>query len=109
MGLSDRPCPLWLETIVTDGDGGLLAALWMVHPRVPKQRCIFHKVQNIADHLRDRSRRGAILSEAAAIYEGLRTPYQARRRLRLWARRWEQLEPEAVRRFSYEFADSLTY
>lgn len=98
-----------LDMIVTDGDIGLRGALFTVYPTVPKQRCVFHKVQNIADHLQERSLRGAILSEAAAIYEGLRTPYQARYRLGQWAERWREAEPQAVSRFSYEFEDTLTY
>jgi transposase-like protein len=95
--------------IVTDGDMGLRGALLTVYPTVPKQRCVFHKVQNIADHLERSHHREAILSQAAAIHEGLRTPCQARRRLRLWAERWREAEPEAVRRFCYEFDDTLTY
>lgn len=98
-----------LRMIVTDGHIGLRGALLTVYPTVPKQRCVFHKVQNIADHLRDRSRKGRILSEAAAIYRELRSPYQARHRLRLWAERWGQQEPEAVASFCYEFEDTLTY
>jgi len=98
-----------LDMIVTDGDMGLRGALFTVYATVPKQRCVFHKVQNIADHLQERSLRGAILSEAAAIYDGLGTRHQARYRLGQWAERWPEAEPEAVRRFSYEFEDTLTY
>ena len=70
-----------LEMIVTDGDMGLLEALALVWPTVPSQRCIFHKVQNIADHLHERSRRRTILNEAAAIYDGLSGRRQAEARL----------------------------
>jgi transposase-like protein len=98
-----------LDLVVTDGDGGLLAALAMVYPTVPKQRCIFHKVQNITEHLRDRGHRKAILDQAGAIYHDLRTPGQAFARLRAWQRRWAGHEPEAVRTFTYEFEDTLTY
>ncbi len=97
-----------LEMIVTDGDMGLLQALAMVWPRVPKQRCIFHKVQNIAGHLRDRSRREAILCEAAAVYH-VQTPDRARYRLRRWARKWRELEPAAVRNFDFDFDSTLIY
>lgn len=98
-----------LGMITTDGDQGLRESLWMVYPRVPKQRCIFHKVQNIADHLEQTKHRQAILSEASAIYQGLRSRRQARRRLAAWSKRWEQSEPKAVQRFAYEFEDTLTY
>lgn len=98
-----------LQMIISDGDQGLLSGLYMVYPTVPKQRCIFHKVQNIADHLEDRDNRKKILAQAGAIYEGLRTRRQARRRLLRWKRRWQPLEPEATRRFCYDFERTLTY
>jgi len=98
-----------LDMIITDGDAGLRSALLMVYPGVPKQRCIFHKVQDIADHLRERANRGAILSSAGAIYKGLKTSYQALHRLKRWADHWREQEPEAVRTFAYEFEDTLTY
>jgi len=98
-----------LEMIVTDGDAGLLEALWMVYPRVPKQRCIFHKIRNITDHLVDTENRAAILASAADIYQDLETPHQAMYRLARWAKRWQEVEPAAVRNFVNDFEDTLTY
>lgn len=98
-----------LDMIITDGDAGLRSALLTVYPTVPKQRCIFHKVQDIADHLREHANRGAILASAAAIYDGLRTPYQALHRLKRWVDHWRERAPEAVKNFAYEFEDTLTY
>jgi len=98
-----------LDMIVTDGEAGLREALWMVYPTVPKQRCVFHKVQDIADHLKDRTHRAAILSSAAAIYKGLTTPYQGIYRLGRWKDYWQEVEPEAVRNFAHEFEDTLSY
>ncbi|MCD6415926.1 MAG: IS256 family transposase [Planctomycetes bacterium] len=98
-----------LEMIVTDGAPGLLAALWMVYPTTPKQRCVFHKVQDITDHLEDRANRKAILASAGAIYQGLQTPQQANLRLARWMARWKETEPEAARNFAYRFDDTLIY
>lgn len=98
-----------LEMIVTDGDSGLLSALYMVYPNTPKHRCVFHKVQDIAAHLRDRTHRERILTEASAIYQDLQTPARAHRRMKRWAERWRELEPDAVRTFSYDFELTLTY
>ncbi len=67
----ENPWSQRLDMIISDGDGGLLAALYMVYPTVPKQRCIFHKIQDITDHLLDQHNRKAILSEASAIYQDL--------------------------------------
>lgn len=98
-----------LEMIVSDGDAGLRAALWMVYSEVPKQRCVFHKIQDITDHLRDRDNRKAILASAGDIYEALHTQGQAMYRLRKWQKRWKEAEPDAVRNFVYEFEDTLWY
>jgi len=98
-----------LEMITTDGNAGLLSALYVVYPNIPKQRCVFHKVQDLAEHLRDRTHRERILHDASAIYRGLRTRAQAQARLRRWMRRWQEREPDAVRTFSYDFEQTLTY
>ncbi len=106
---TENPWAQRLEMIVSDGDSGLLSALYMVYPNVPKQRCVFHKVQDIAAHLQDRSHREAILSEAGRIHKGARTKQEALARLERWAQRWRQEEPEAVRCFLYDFERTLTY
>lgn len=98
-----------LEMIVSDGDQGLLGSLYMVYPTVPKQRCIFHKIQGITDHLCDRENRKAILASASRIYENLRTRHQAYYRLGKWVERWKANEPEAVQKFLYDFEFTLTY
>jgi len=98
-----------LEMIVTDGDGALEAAKLTVYPTVPHQRCAFHKVQNIAEHLDDRTHRRAILSDAAFIYKDLRTIPEALRRLHEWSARWRDLEPRAVANFRTDFEWTLRY
>jgi len=98
-----------LDMIATDGDSGLLGSLLTVYPTVPKQRCAFHKVQSLSDHVNERTRRKALLASAAAIYQDLESPHQARRRLARWAGRWREQEPAAVARLQDEFEDTLTY
>jgi transposase-like protein len=98
-----------LECVVSDGDGGLEAALLTVYPGVPHQLCVFHLLQGIARHLQERANRGAIMREAAAIYRGLESVPQARARLAWWRRRWLAKEPEAVRCFCAEFERTLVH
>ncbi len=98
-----------LDMIATDGDGGLLGSLLTVYPTVPKQRCAFHKVQSLSDHVTERTRRKALVASAAAIYKDLESPYQAQRRLARWAQRWHEREPVAVARLHDDFEDTLTY
>jgi len=40
------------EMIITDGGNGLLAALPLVYPRVPRQRCWAHKTRNVINKVR---------------------------------------------------------
>ena len=98
-----------LEMIVTDGAGGIESALDTVYPGVPRQLCVFHKVQAIASHLRDRSNRAEILKGAARIYWGAGSAPQARARYRRWAQRWQEIEPEAVACFRADFDETLHY
>jgi len=105
----ENPWSERLEMIVTDSGGGVTAALQMVYPHAPKQRCVFHKVQAIADHLADRGHRERILADAAAIYRDLTSPQQARARLDAFRRMWKALEPRAVASLCYEFELTLSY
>jgi putative transposase len=83
-----------LKLISSDGGGGLIAAMQAVWPFVPRQRCWFHKMQNVASKLRRR--------DQAAVLQGLRKVYaapdrrQAERQYILWARRWKDRYPSAV-------------
>lgn len=98
-----------LEMIVSDDAGAIEAACEMVYPRVPRQLCAFHKVQNIAEHLQEPRHRKAILADAGSIHKGLQSIAQARLRLSTWAERWRELEPEAVRNFCAGFERTLRY
>lgn len=98
-----------LELIVTDGDGGLWAALARVYPHVPHQSCVFHKLQALAGHVEDPRNRVALQASAKRIYQGARAPQEARVRLRAWAEMWRATEPEAVRNFCVDFDKTLQY
>jgi len=98
-----------LEMIITDGDGGLEAARLMVYDGVPHQRCVFHRLKNLAEHVAERDHVGRMRAEAAAIYQGVEGIPQAWARLGRWAERWMVLEPEAVKWFVDEFDLTLRY
>jgi putative transposase len=46
-----------LAAVTTDGARGLIAALDLVYPLVPRQRCWVHKLRNVSNKLRVRSTR----------------------------------------------------
>ena len=58
---------------------------------------------------RQRMRHTVKRKSGSSIYDELRTPYQAERRLSGWIQRWKDTEPEAVRSFTYDFERTLTY
>jgi putative transposase len=83
-----------LRVVTTDGASGLIAALDLVYPLVPRQRCWVHKRRNVSDKLR-KCHREACVQEARSIYLAA-TRREAIRCFRAWPRHWEQREPKAV-------------
>jgi transposase-like protein len=84
-----------LELIVTDGGKGLLAALPLVFPRVPTQRCWAHKARNVLHHVR-RADHAAVKRDLHRISHA-RDRRRAQQALARFAARWEKAYPAAVR------------
>ncbi len=97
-----------LETIISDGDAGLAAALALNYPETPHQTCVFHKVKNLLEDLQDKSCRGAIQGEAGAIFEAS-TRAEAIARAETWRRRWGPTEPQAVAHFWRDLESMLLF
>ena len=89
-GLSEEA----LELIVTDGGKGLLAALPMVYPNIPVQRCWAHKSRNVLNYVR-RADREAVKRDLHAIQyaSGI---HKAQMVIGAFARRWNHIYPKAV-------------
>jgi transposase-like protein len=83
-----------LQLVTTDGCAGLHAALDVVYPYVPHQRCWVHKLRNVASKLR-RAQQTDCLAGARGIYEAL-TRREAVRRYWTWAQRWRTEAAKAV-------------
>lgn len=83
-----------LRLITTDGGGGLISAVEAVWPVVPRQRCWFHKMHNVANRVRKKDQQ--------TVLQGLRKVYAAANRRQaeseyiLWARRWKERYESAV-------------
>jgi putative transposase len=82
-----------LRLVITDGSSGLRAALGLVWPQVPLQRCWAHKLRNIADKVPRKE--GSCVREAAAIYQAS-SRREAQQKFRQWARKWQVHRPRAV-------------
>ncbi len=85
----------FLRLIVTEGGGGVIAGVEAAYPHVPRQRCWFHKMQNVSAKLKKRDR--------PKVLRGLREVYTAPTRraavraYQAWARQWLAEYEAAVR------------
>jgi putative transposase len=83
-----------LRLITTDGGGGVIAGLEEAYPHVARQRCWFHKMQNVSAKLRQKDQ-AQVLDGLRAVY-GAATRRAALRAYTAWARRWHDRYPAAV-------------
>jgi hypothetical protein len=105
-----------LQAIIRDGKGELGAAVAQVYGGlVIEQRCIFHKLRNVADKAREdlpgedhRQSRQDLLKQAAAIYEAP-TASQARERLASFVSHWQEQAPKAVSTLQRDFETTIAY
>jgi putative transposase len=101
-GLEGRP----LRLVVTDGSSGLRAAVELVWPQVPLQRCWAHKLRNIADKVP--KKQGSCVREAAAMYRaGSRR--EALCAYRRWAQKWRPTRPRAVASVERDLEELLSF
>jgi putative transposase len=113
--------------VVSDGSTGLESALDHHLYGVPHQRCIFHKIKQLADHLvfhdlplegttpddkatrkAKRRRKNAILADASWVYAG-DGEADIRARAEAFGVTWHAQEPEAVVNFAIDFEKTLSY
>ncbi len=105
-----------LQMVVRDGSGGLGEALAFVYgSTVLEQRCLFHKLRNVADKARSelkgeekREERKQLLKQASTIYQA-ESAAQARERLARWAENWRDQAPKAVATLERDFEQTLVY
>jgi transposase-like protein len=102
-GVLGEPCRL----IITDGGTGLHAALQIVYPKIPYQRCWAHKTRNILDKVK-KADQPALKSALHRISHALnhRKATQAYWR---FCSRWRKLYPKAVACLERDLEDLLTF
>ena len=105
-----------LQMVVRDGSGGLGEALAFVYDStVLEQRCLFHKLRNVADKARSelkgeekREELQQLLEQASVIYQA-ESAAQARERLARWAEQWRECAPKAVATLERDFEQTLVF
>ena len=93
---------------VHDGAGGLKKALEEVYSGQRKQLCVVHKLRDLRGALAGSSRRDRIMKEAKEIYEA-ESRDEAQRRLKALRWHWGRWEPDALKAFSTDFEQTLSF
>lgn len=96
-----------LELIVTDGSPGLIRAVEMIYPGVPRQRCWAHKGRNVAAKVHKKNQEEC-LSGMKRIYTR-NNRREAIRAYREWAERWKEEEPAAVGCVAIDLEELLSF
>lgn len=98
-----------LELIIQDGSEAITAAVNMVYPYTPRQRCYTHKLRNLLQNIRYKFKhRAKLMRQASNIYKAA-SRQEAIRRFRIFVNRWKDLEPRAVKCFQDEFYNTLNF
>lgn len=95
-----------LDMICIDGGSGLLAALPIVLPNVPVQRCWAHKIRNVLNKVRVADQRPVKAGLHAVMNAD--TLVAARTAARRFADRWQQAYPKAVACLRNDLDELLT-
>jgi transposase-like protein len=96
-----------LRLITTDGNPALLKALKEIYPFLKVQRCIVHKLRNVAIKLK-RVHLKPCMAEARDIFAAP-SRREAIRRFRAWKKKWQVEEERAVRCLEKDLFHCLHY
>ena len=105
-----------LQAVIRDGCGELGEAIaWVYGSTVLEQRCIFHKLRNVADKSREelkgeanKETRKQLLEQASAIYQA-ESAADARARLATFAQTWLAQAPKTVATLTRDFEQTIAY
>jgi putative transposase len=105
-----------LQAVIRDGSGGLGEALALVYgSRLIEQRCLFHKLRNVADKSREdltgekqKATRKQLLADASDIYQA-ESAAGARERLGAFVQKWEEQAPKAVATLQRDFEQTIAF
>ncbi len=95
-----------LEVICVDGGAGLLAALPVVYPAVPVQRCWAHKIRNVLGKVRAADH-DAVKADLHKVMNA-DNRRSARTAARRFADRWDVIYPKAVQCLRGDLDELLT-
>ena len=105
-----------LQAVIRDGSGGLGQALDLVYGQsIIDQRCIFHKLKNVADACakelkgdKHKEERKQLMQQASMVYHA-DSAIQAKYNLSVWSTNWREKAPKAVATFERDFDATIAY
>jgi putative transposase len=105
-----------LQAVIRDGCGELGEAIaWVYGSTMIEQRCMFHKLRNVADKCREELRgeahketRKQLMEQASAVYQA-GSDEEARGQLAVFAQTWRARTPKAVATFERDFEQTIAY
>jgi len=106
-----------LALLVADGSKGLRAAYENIYWTIPLQRCVFHKLRNVAqaldipeglDRLAAHAYRTQFLCSAARIWQAP-DEIEARQRYAAFCRQWQSQQPKATATLSRDLDETLAF
>ncbi len=98
-----------LELIIQDGSAAITAAVNMVYPYIPRQRCYTHKLRNLLQNIRHKIKhRAKMARQASAIYKAS-SRQEAIKGFKIFVNKWRAIEPRAIKNFQDEFYQTLNF
>jgi putative transposase len=106
-----------LKMLVADGSTGFRAAYENAYWQIPLQRCVFHKLRNLAQAIKPPAElnrqaaneyRTTLLRSAAQIWQAA-DEFEARERYTDFCQAWQTKQPKAVQTLSQDFELTLTF
>ena len=96
-----------IKLIIIDGCPGLYKALDLLWPRVLRQRCWRHKLENVCKYLKKKDEK-ACIQEARGIYSA-RSLRQAHKRFKRWKEKWHKSYAKAVECIEQDLDELLNF
>ena len=106
-----------VELFIHDGGSGLIAALNLIYPHIPHQRCLFHKLRNLwqAIQIPDGMKRHEaqqlkrnIIQQAAVIFRAQTAP-AALQLPDAFCQQWQLTQPKLVASLLRDWDDTVAF
>lgn len=106
-----------VELFIHDGGSGLIAALQLMYPHIPHQRCLFHKLRNLWQAIRTpvNLSREPLKAFKRALFQQVQTvlfaptALQASQRREAFCTQWQADQPELVATLCRDWHESIAF